>query len=366
MTAAGPLLQVKNIVVKRGGIPVLDIPDFRIERGEVLSLLGPNGSGKSTLLLTLSSLLKLHQGKLIFKGREIDSRRSELEYRRQIAVVFQDPLLLDATVLENVASGLKIRGMEKTDRLRIAAEYLERLGIAHLAKRSASKLSGGEAQRTSIARAFATRPAILFLDEPFSALDPPTREALISDLTRILRETDTTAAIATHDQMEALRLSDRMAVIQQGKIAQAGSAEEVMNHPVNEFVASFVGMDTVLTGRVLENQNQNRMMIAVGDREIEAVGNFPPGEQVLCCIRPENVTLSTDSPEEHSSARNNFSGRIVRIAPHGLFYRVDLDCGFELISYITRISLDSLALREGRKVKASFKATAVHVIRKST
>ena len=108
------------------------------------------------------------------------------------------------------------------------------------------------------------------------------------------------------------------------------------------------------------------MMIAVGDREIEAVGNFPPGEQVLCCIRPENVTLSTDSPEEHSSARNNFSGRIVRIAPHGLFYRVDLDCGFELISYITRISLDSLALREGRKVKASFKATAVHVIRKST
>jgi tungstate transport system ATP-binding protein len=108
------------------------------------------------------------------------------------------------------------------------------------------------------------------------------------------------------------------------------------------------------------------MMIAVGDREIEAVGNLPSGEQVLCCIRPENVTLSTDSPEEHSSARNNFSGRIVRIAPHGLFYRVDLDCGFEIISYITRTSLDSLALREGRKVKASFKATAVHVIRKST
>lgn len=170
--------------------------------------------------------------------------------------------------------------------------------------------------------------------------------------------------MATHDQMEALRLSDRIAVIQQGKIAQMGSAEEVMNHPVNEFVAAFVGMDTLLTGSVLESQN-GRIMIAVGNQKIEAVGNFPVGEQVLCCIRPENVTLSTDSPEEQSSARNNFSGRITRIAPHGLFYRVDLDCGFDLISYITRTSLDSLEFQEGQTVKASFKATAVHVIRKS-
>jgi len=365
MTAAGPLLQGRNLVVKRGGILVLDIPYFTIEKGEVLSLLGPNGSGKSTLLLTLASLLKLYQGILIFNGQEIDNRGSELDYRRQIAVVFQDPLLFDTTVLDNVAAGLKIRGMDKTDRSRIAEEYLERLGIAHLAKRSACKLSGGEAQRTSIARAFATRPAILFLDEPFSALDPPTREGIIADLSGLLRETDTTAIMATHDQMEALRLSNRIAVIQQGTIAQAGSAEEVMNHPVNEFVAAFVGMDTVLTGTVRESHDEGRMMIAIGDRQIEAVGDSAPGERVLCCIRPENVTLSTDSPEEQSSARNSFSCRITHITPHGLFYRIDLDCGFELISYITRTSLDLLELREGQTVKASFKATAVHVIRKS-
>ncbi len=365
MTTVGPLLQGRNIIVKRGGIPVLDIPDFAIEKGEVLSLIGPNGSGKSTLLLTLSCLLKLSQGRLMFNGKEIDNRRSELDYRRHIAVVFQDPLLFDSTVLDNVNSGLKIRGMDKTERNRIAEEYLNRLGIAHLAKRSARHLSGGEAKRTSIARAFATRPTILFLDEPFSALDPPTREGLISDLSGILRETDTTAIMATHDEMEALRLSDRMAVLQDGKIAQTGSAEEVMNHPVNEFVAAFVGMDTVLAGRVLESHDEGRTIIAIGNQQIETVGSFPPGEKVLCCIRPENVTLSTDSPEEQSSARNHFSGRITHIAPHGLFYRVDLDCGFDLISYITRTSLDSLELQAGQIVKASFKATAVHVIPKA-
>ncbi|SEM74410.1 tungstate transport system ATP-binding protein [Syntrophus gentianae] len=360
-----PLLQGKRLLVKRGGITVLDIPEFEIKKGGVLSLIGPNGSGKSTLLLTLSCLLKLSKGELIFNGQKIDNRRSELDYRRQIAVVFQDPLLFDATVLENVASGLKIRGLDKRERSRIAEEYLERLGIAHLARRSASKLSGGEAQRTSIARAFAVRPAILFLDEPFSALDPPTHEALISDLNRLLQDTDTTAVMATHDQMDALRLSDRIAVLQKGTIAQAGSAEVVMNHPINEFVASFVGMDTVLSGTVRDILERDRMIIAVGNREIEAVGNLSQGEKVLCFIRPENVTLSTDSPEDPSSARNNFSGRIIRIAPHGLFYRIDLNCGFDLISYITRTSLDLMELREGQRVKVSFKATAVHVIRKS-
>jgi len=364
MRADVPLLQGKRLMVKRGGITVLDIPDFEIKKGGVLSLIGPNGSGKSTLLLTLSRLLKLSHGKLIFNRKEINSRQSELDYRRQIAVVFQDPLLFDTTVLENVASGLKIRGMDKRERSRIAEEYLESFGIAHLAKRSASKLSGGEAQRTSIARAFAIRPAILFLDEPFSALDPPTHEGLISDLNRLLQETDTTAVMATHDQMDALRLSDQIAVLQKGKIVQTGSADVVMNHPINEFVASFVGMDTVLTGRVLQILEQDRMIITIGNREIETVGDFTPGEQVLCFIRPENVTLSTDSPEDPSSARNNFSGRIIRIAPHGLFFRIDLNCGFDLISYITRMSLDLLGFREGQRVNASFKATAVHVIKK--
>jgi tungstate transport system ATP-binding protein len=148
--------------------------------------------------------------------------------------------------------------------------------------------------------------------------------------------------------MEALRLSDRIAVIQQGR-SPRGFSEEVMNHPVNEFVAAFVGMDTLLTGSVLESQN-GRIMIAVGNQKIEAVGNFPVGEQVLCCIRPENVTLSTDSPEEQSSARNNFSGRITRIAPHGLFYA--LIWTVVLISFPT-LPAHPLTVWNFRRVKPS-------------
>ena len=210
-------------------------------------------------------------------------------------MVFQEPLLFDTTVFENVAAGLKIRGVSRGEIDRTVPEYLERFGIGHLAKRSARKLSGGEAQRTSLARAFVTQPEIVFLDEPFSALDPPTREALTGDLERILRETHTTAIASTHDQTEALRLADRIAVVNEGRIAQIGPVAEVMNRPADEFVASFVGVETVLPGRVLRTSD-GVFTAAVEGGEIQAVGHVRTGDGVLCCIRPEHVTLSTNTP----------------------------------------------------------------------
>jgi tungstate transport system ATP-binding protein len=240
---------------------------------------------------------------------------------------------------------------------------LERFGISHLSDRSARTLSGGEAQRTSLARAFALQPEILLLDEPFSSLDPPTRDSLIEDLEHILQETRTTAVFATHDRLEALRLSDRIAVMNQGKILQIGSPEEVMNHPVNEFVASFVGMETILTGKVIK-QNGGTFITSVEGQEIEAVGDARLGENVVICIRPENVTLSTRSSQGGTSARNVFSGRILKITPLGLYQKVHLHCGFLLVAYVTNHSLEELSLTEGKQVRASFKATAVTVIRK--
>ena len=148
-------------------------------------------------------------------------------------MVFQEPLLFDTTVFENVASGLKIRGMRGPEIQEIVRENLERFGIAHLPDRSARKISGGEAQRVALARAFATRPETLLLDEPFASLDPPTRECLLDDLESILRQTKTTTLMATHDRMEALRLSDRIAVMNQGRILQVGPPAEVMNHPID-------------------------------------------------------------------------------------------------------------------------------------
>ncbi|MFH1080812.1 MAG: ABC transporter ATP-binding protein [Pseudomonadota bacterium] len=364
MNTESPILEIRNLQVGRGGATVLDISRLSLSTGEVLCLIGPNGAGKSTFLLTLARLLKSFTGEIVFKGQRIESNNAILTYRRKLSMVFQEPLLFDTTVFENVVSGLKIRGMRQDEIKHAAALCLDRFGIGHIAGRSARKLSGGEAQRTSLARAFAIKPEIIFLDEPFSSLDPPTRESLIEDLDRVLRETGTTTIMATHDQMEVLRLSDRIAVMNQGKIAQIGTPEAVMNNPADEFVASFVGVETILNGEIIRT-DAGTVICRVQNGEIEAVGNAKPGERVVCCIRPEHVTLSTGPSQEGVSARNTFPGRIVRISPMGLFYKVSVDCGFFLTAYVTIPSAESLALEEGKPIFASFKATAVHLIRRS-
>jgi tungstate transport system ATP-binding protein len=358
-----PILKVESLEVKRGGATILNVPSLLIQEGEVLSLIGPNGAGKTTLLQTLSYLMKPFQGEIFFRGRKVERNHSVLQYRRKLAMVFQEPLLFDTTVFENVASGLKIRGV-KRDEVRVRVmEQLDRFGISHLKDRSPRTLSGGEAQRTSLARAFALRPEILLLDEPFASLDPPTRDSLIEDLEHILQQTRTTAIFATHDRLEALRLSDRIAVMNQGNILQVGSPGEVMNHPANELVASFVGVETILTGKVIK-RNGGTFVASVEGQEIEAVGDAYLGESVVLCIRPENVTLSIHPSREGTSARNIFSGRISKISSLGLYQKVYLHCGFPLVAYVTNHSLEELSLAEGKEVRASFKATAITVMRK--
>jgi tungstate transport system ATP-binding protein len=363
MIDSSPILEGKELEVKRGGTTILNVPSLSISKGEILSLIGPNGAGKTTLLQTLSYLFKSFQGEIFFKGEKINSNHSVFEYRRKLAMVFQEPLLFDTTVFKNVASGLKIRKIKRQEIHRIVKEHLDRFGIGHLSHRSARTLSGGEAQRTSLARAFAIQPEVLLLDEPFASLDPPSRESLIEDLERILRQTRTTTILATHDRLEALRLSDRIAVMKEGKILQVGTSEEVMNHPVDEFVASFVGVETVLTGKVMKRDG-GTFVVSISGKEIEAVGEANLGETVILCIRPENVTLFIHSSKEATSARNVFLGKIVKITSLGLYQKVQLHCGFPLVAYVTNHSLEELSLREGKEVKVSFKATAIHVVRK--
>lgn len=361
MNADSVILEIKNIDVRRGGARVLEVPGLCLRQGEILCLVGPNGSGKTTLLLTLCCLLERTTGEMLFKGQPVSDRAAVLAYRRCTATVFQEPLLFDTTVYDNVASGLKLRGMSRQELRQRVQENLERFRIGHLARRSARKLSGGEAQRTSLARALATNPEILFLDEPFSALDPLTREALIDDLEHIIRDTGIAVVMSSHDQTEALRLADTMAVMRLGVIAQVGSPEEIINFPVDEFVASFVGMDTVLKGRVV-SAGQDTVKVAVGDTIIECVGDTEAGRQVFLCIRPENVTLALDGDYVGGSARNHFTGTITRLIPMGHFIKVQFDCGFFLSTHITHHSREALGLAEGGTAVASFKATAVHMI----
>ncbi len=363
MKGSRAILEIKDLQVIKGGNLVLDLAELAIEEGEILSLIGPNGAGKSTLLEALARLTKLARGEFYFEGQRVSSNHSDFEYRRRLSMVFQEPLLFDTTVFKNIASGLKIRKKSHSEIQKIVTENLARFGITHLIHRSARKISGGEAQRVALARAFATQPEILLLDEPFASLDPPTRESLLGDLENILRQTRTTTIFATHDRFEALRISDRITVMNKGKVLQIGPPAEVMNQPVNEFVASFVGVETILTGKVIKRKD-GIIVVSIAGSEVEAVGDMEVGNTVALCIRPENVVLAIPPLLESSSARNVFPGKIAKVIPMGPFYKVQLDCGFPLVAYVTGESLGNLSLAEGKVVVASFKATSIHVVKK--
>ncbi len=275
-------------------------------------------------------------------------------------MVFQRPLLLDRTALQNAALGLEIRGVGRTERERVAKKVLEQLGATQLGDRPAIGLSGGEAQRVSLARALAVSPDLLFLDEPFAALDAPTRESLISDLARAVRERGTTTLFVTHDRDEALSLADRVAVLIGGSLRQIDRAETVFAMPADEEVAAFVGVENVLPSRV-ESTSEELTRLRVGARVIEATALPPAGDDSpLLCVAPDDVVLSREAPS--SSARNAFEATIVRIDPIGRRIRVTLDSGFPLIAHITRRSARELALAPGDRVIASFKATVPHLL----
>ncbi len=338
---------------------VLEVDHLAVQPGEVLAVIGPNGSGKSTLVLALSQLLRVERGTFLFRGQPLD--RDVLAFRRKIGLVLQDPLLLDTSVYANVATGLRFRGLpEKTIRP-VVEEWLAKLGVEKLARRRSRALSGGEAQRVSLARAFALNPDILFLDEPFSSLDTPTRQRLLADFQELVAASGMTTLIVTHDMDEALLLGSRVAVLIGGRVRQDGLPDQVFNSPVDPDVAEFVGVETVLAGKVLRMAD-GILSIDVHGSELQAVGNLAPGRDVLFCLRPEDVTISLELMPYSSSARNHLSGTIQRILPQGPLARIVLDCGFPLIALVTRASVSEMALAEGQQANAAFKASAVHLI----
>lgn len=233
------MISIRKLLIQRNGRNVLTVDSLDIERGETLAVVGPNGAGKSTLLLALAHLLPLAQGEVLFDGKSLKDLNA-LEYRRRISFVFQSPLLLDMTVEQNVALGLKFRGTPSEEVRERVSKWIKRLEIETLTKRRAGQLSGGEAQRVSLARAFVLEPELLLLDEPFSALDPPTRSQLIEDLSGLLMEDHRTAIFVTHNLNEAAKLSDRIGVVIGGSLRQVGTAKQIKSKPADETVKAFL------------------------------------------------------------------------------------------------------------------------------
>jgi len=240
-----PVLEIQDLEVWRDNALAVEVEHLAVNTGDVLAIIGPNGSGKSSLLLAIARLLKHRQGTISFNGFELN-RKSDVEYRRHLGLVLQEPMLVDTSVSNNVGMGLRFRRVSREEIANRSDKWLERFGISHLRDRSACNLSGGEAQRVSLVRAFVLEPDLLLLDEPFSALDSPTRISLLDDLHTILAETNTTTVFISHNLDEANRLANRMAIILKGKLLQQGSPDEIYANPTNDDIRSFLGLSGTL------------------------------------------------------------------------------------------------------------------------
>jgi ABC-type Fe3+/spermidine/putrescine transport system ATPase subunit len=357
---AATLLSLRDVLVRYGDTIALQIPALDLHPGEVLAIIGPNGGGKSTLLRVMGLLQSPTNGTVMFRGENAFDG-DLLPLRRRCATVFQEPLLLNTTVYENAVLGLKLRGLTNRETARRLDPWLERLGIAHLRQRNARVLSGGEAQRTSLARALALQPEILLLDEPFAALDPASRDALMRDFAPILNENKITTVFVTHDRDEAFGLAARIMVLCEGRVAQIGAREEVFDRPATEAVADIVGVENRLSG-VVEDCTGGLTSVRIKQIRLKVAGQIEPGAPVVLCLRPESITISRGNCP--AGDFNRLTGVIIKGVAAGMMrQRITLDCdGVTFVALIKRQTCVNLKLAEGDMVTITFRFSAAHLI----
>jgi tungstate transport system ATP-binding protein len=355
------LVELVNLGQQFQGNVILEAINLKVERGEAFALIGPTGAGKTTLLRLIDLLDSPVKGQIYFDGVDVTrSGRKRLAARRRMAYVQQKPIVFSINVYDNVACGLKWRHEERKAIRKKVEEALELVSMADYRSRDAKTLSGGETQLVAIARALVTEPEMLLLDEPTANLDPVSTSKIESVLARIIQEKRTTILMATHDMSQGQRLAQMIGVLMEGKLVQIGQKSEIFEKPLNLKVAGFVGMQNILKGVITSNED-GVVSIDVRGKLIEAISDYQAGEEVCVCIRPEDIALSFSKPS--SSARNAFEGEIKSIISSGPLASVELDCGFPLVALMTVRSAKEMELGIGKRIFASFKATAVHVVK---
>jgi molybdopterin-binding protein len=346
------MLSVRALSLSLGEFS-LDSVDLAVVDGEYFIILGPTGAGKTILLETIAGIYTPEAGTISLDDRNITNTEPK---DRGIGMVYQDYMLFPhLTVEENIGFGLLQRKTEP-DRIReLVSETADLLGIGHLLDRTPGTLSGGEQQRAAIARALVLRPRVLLLDEPLSALDAVTRDRLRRELKAVHRATGTTVVHITHHFEDIFALADRVAVMQDGRIAQTGTPDEVFRKPATEFVAAFTGMENVFYGVSRVRDGEATIDLgAITLRTVTAVEG-----DVCVGIRPEEMIVSREAFE--SSAVNAFSGSVTEIQQNGIFSRVVVNAGLPFVAVLTRQSVARLGLAEGEEAHVTFKASAVHV-----
>ncbi|MBE9547245.1 MAG: ABC transporter ATP-binding protein [Proteobacteria bacterium] len=343
------MIKTENLSVNLPGFGLHDI-NLSIEEGEFFVLMGPTGAGKTVLLEAMAGLIPVKSGRMIIGGKDIAKLPPE---KRGISIVYQDYALFPhLTVMENIKYGLHFHRVDKSEEDKRLNRLLHELDLAHLEKRLPENLSGGELQRVALARALMVNPGILLLDEPLSALDPRFREEIRSGLKRLHQSSRVTFLMVTHDFADALSLAGRAAVMNNGRIEQTGSMEDIFQRPDSKFVADFVGMKNLLPAKF------DGTKAIIDDLEIE-LGRTPVNSHGYIAIRPEDIVLSKDAFA--SSMRNSFRGTVSGIFDRGFYYEVHVRTGETTFkSLITKKSLFELEIQEGIEAFISFKSTAIH------
>jgi len=323
------MIELVNVTKRYGPIVANDHINLKIRRGELMTLLGPSGCGKTTALRCITGYVTLDEGRVFIEGKDVTDLPT---HKRQLGMVFQNfALFPHMTVYENVEFPLMIRRLPKAKRREMVTDALRLIRMEGYENHYPRQLSGGQQQRVGLARALVYRPKVLLLDEPLSNLDAKLREEMRFEIKDLQRRLGITAVYVTHDQEEAMALSDRVAIMNQGRIEQVGTPEEIYEQPQTRFVANFIGLSNFIEGTVISMDERGRAVLSLDGLElcVPAPPEARRGQKLLVFIRPNEVQLLTS---DYGGGENTFEGVIKKMTYLGdkIDYRISLGGLLEL------------------------------------
>jgi spermidine/putrescine ABC transporter ATP-binding subunit len=355
-------VELRGIHKRYGAVVAVDSLDLTVAPGEFVALLGPSGCGKTTTLRAIAGLVRPDRGQVIIGGRVMNDVPV---HRRGLGLVAQNYALFPhMTILENVTFGLRMRHLPASEVARRAGEALATVQLAGLEARYPRQLSGGQQQRVALARCLVVEPDVLLLDEPLGALDKKLREAMQVELKSLQRQVGITTVFVTHDQEEALTMSDRIAVMHQGRLQQVGSPQEIYESPQNRFVAEFIGVCNFLDGRVAARQG-NTVLVRLDDGGLASAmvsaGTMPvEGSRVVAAVRPEKLILTAGGPPTTGALHARLENLVyVGTAVH--FHLKTAD-GARLVAYRQNDSAPPAGLEPGADVQVTWDPGAARLL----
>jgi len=342
------IIDLTDITVKYGDNVILDKLNLSINKKEFITLLGPSGCGKTTTLRCLAGFVEPNGGDIVFEGKVINDIPP---HKRKVNTIFQRYALFShMNVFENVAFGPEIQKMSKSEIRKTVAEMLELVNLKGFEKRQISSLSGGQQQRVAIARALANRPHVLLLDEPLGALDLKLRKDMQKELKAIQKRLGITFIYVTHDQEEALSMSDRVVVMDKGKIQQIGTPEDIYNEPVNAFVADFIGESNIVDAVMIKDY-----YVRISGVVFDCLDKgFEPNEKVEAVIRPEDIKI------HELGTKDTLPGKVTDVVFKGTFFETFVDVG----GFIWLVQTTEYH-KVGETIGMYIDADSIHVMKRS-